>query len=462
MKERAGSDDAGRYPSPLVAWYGVAFLLLCYFMFFVDRNILTLLVAPVRRDLQINDTEMGILNGYAFSFLGGVFSIPFAWWADRRSRRGTIIFGVALWGCCTIASGFTVTFTQLLLTRMGLGIAEASLTPAAFSMISDYFPRERRGFAVGVYGVGGFGGIGLSYLIGGAVLAAFRGVPTVSLPVVGATSLWHAAFIVVGFITILLAVGMCTVREPPRVDSRRQPGVGDVSFFEHLWKIWPAFWRVAAGYMSLGVLSIGWFAWLPSYFIRVFKMSPISAGIEVGWVTTVGGVVGVAVGGYIADWLTKRGARGGKLPTLIMMFVMGIPCALGILVSDSPKMSLFWAGLFTFMDGIGFQQYGNVMQEMFPAHLKARAVASWNFCNAVLTYGVGPFTFGLATDYVFRGDDGLRYTLGLCSLPVIAVGFACAWFARKPHDRARHLVDPAAKVDLDWIASVAAARAPAE
>jgi MFS family permease len=462
MNESAGGGDAGRYPSPLIAWIGVTFLLLCYFMFFVDRNILTLLVAPVRRDLQISDAEMGILNGYAFSVLGGVFSIPFAWWADRRSRRGTIIFGVALWGCCTIASGFTVTFAQLLLTRMGLGIAEASLTPAAFSMISDYFPRERRGFAVGVYGAGGFGGIGLSYLIGGAVLAAFRGVPTVDLPVVGATSLWHAAFIVVGAITVLLAIAMFTVSEPARMDSRSQTVADDIPYFQHLRKIWPAFWRVAAGYMSLGVLSIGWFAWLPTYFIRVFKLPPISAAIEVGWVTTIGGVGGVVVGGFIADWLMKRGARGGKLPTLIMMFAMGIPCALGILVSDNPNLSLFWAGFFTFMVGIGFQQYGNVMQEMFPAHLKARAVASWNFCNAILTYGVGPFTFGLATDYVFRSEDGLRYTIGLCSLPVIAVGFACAWYARKPYDRARHMVDPTVKVALDWLAAAGGAHTPAE
>ena len=460
MQQQASGDDAARYPSPFTAWYGLTFLLLCYFMFFVDRNILTLLVGPVRADLHINDSQMGILNGYSFSVLAGLFSIPFGWWADRRSRRNVLIFGVALWGCCTIASGFTTTFTELLFTRMGLGIAEASLMPAAFSMISDYFPRGRRGVAVGVFGVGGFGGIGLSYLIGGAVLATFRGVSTVDLPLVGATSLWHAAFIVVGLITLVLALLIFTVREPPRVDSQQQAAAGEVGFFEHYRKIWPAFWTVILGYICLGILAIGWFAWLPSYFIRVFKMAPVSAGIQVGWVTTIGGVVGVVVGGYIADWLARRGARGGKLPTLAMMFAMWIPCALGMLFATSPTQALFWAGLFTFMDGIGYMQVGNVLQEMFPVHLRARSVAAYNVCSSMLSYGIGPFTFGLATDYVFRGDDGLRLTIGLCSLPVIAVGLSCAWFGRRIYDRARLMADPTARVDLAWVGSGGGAPAP--
>lgn len=450
----ATSGGAVRYPSAAVAWYGLVFLLLAYFMFFVDRNILTLLVAPVRHDLSINDTQMGILNGYSFSVLSGLCAIPFAWWADRKSRRDTLVFGISLWGLCTIASGFTTTFTELLFTRMGLGVAEAALSPAAFSLISDYFPPSRRGFAVGIYGIGGFGGIGLSYLIGGAVLAAFRGVPLVSLPLVGETSLWHAAFIVVGFITLMLGLLTLTIREPPRIGSleRTAAGSDEKGFFEHLKHHWGAFWLVIGGYMCLGILAIGWFAWLPTYFIRVFKMPAISAGIEVGWVTTIGGVVGAVVGGYIADWLMRRNARGGKLPTLAIMFVMWIPCALGILFSTSPRISLFWAGLFTFMDGIGFMQYGNVMQEMFPPHLRARAVASWNVCSSMLSYGIGPFTFGLATDYVFHGDDGLRFTIGLISLPVIAVGFCCAWFGRKPYDRARLAANPGITVDLAWIA----------
>src|SRR5215469_15237613 len=144
MAYRASGDDAARYPSAGFAWYGLGCLLLCYFMFFVDRNILTLLVAPVRRDLGINDSQMGILQGYSFSVFNGLMAIPFGWYCDRKNRRNVLIFGITLWGLSTIASGFTTTFTQLVITRMGLGIGEAALSPAAFAMISDYFPKSKR------------------------------------------------------------------------------------------------------------------------------------------------------------------------------------------------------------------------------------------------------------------------------------------------------------------------------
>ena len=108
--------------------------------------------------------------------------------------------------------------------------------------------------------------------------------------------------------------------------------------------------------------------------------------------------------------------------------------------------------VFTFMDGIGFMQYGNVMQEMFPPHLRARSIAAWGLCTAVLSYGLGPLAFGLATDYVFPGASGLRYAISMVSLPVIALGLALSWWGRKPYDRARLAGDPTAGVDMDWLA----------
>ena len=276
------------YPSAAVAWYGLVLLLLCYFMYFVDRNILSLLVGPVRHDLDINYLQMGLLQGYTVSVFNGVMAVPFGWWADRRSRRNTLIFGVTLWASSTVASGFANTFDQLLITRMGLGIGEAALSPAAFALISDYFPKSKRGLAVGVYGIGGIAGIGLSYVIGGAVLAAFKGMDRVTLPIVGETSLWHAAFITVGVITLVLAaIIAATMAEPPRLGTRENAAKVEEPFFGHLRQrlggvLWPGL--SAKGYICLGTVAIGWFAWLPTYFIREFKMPPATVGLQLGWV----------------------------------------------------------------------------------------------------------------------------------------------------------------------------------
>ena len=306
------TDRSEKYPSAVVAWYGLVLLLLCYFMYFVDRNILSLLVGPVRHDLNINNSQMGLLQGYTVSIFNGLMAAPFGWWADRRSRRNTLVFGITLWAASTVASGFTDTFDQLLVTRMGLGIGEAALSPAAFALISDYFPKGKRELAVGVYGVGGFAGIGLSYIIGGAVLAIFKGKNSILLPSIGETSLWHAAFIVVGAITLVLAaIIAATMREPPRLATLEAKA--EEPFFGHLRQHWGAFWLVIGGYICLGTLAIGWFAWLPTYLIHQFKMAPATVGLQVGWVTTVAGVLGAVAGGYIADWLMRNKSRGGKL-----------------------------------------------------------------------------------------------------------------------------------------------------
>src|SRR6185437_2180068 len=214
-----------------------------------------------------------------------------------------------------------------------------------------------------------------------------------------------------------------------------------------------SFILVMGGYLCLGFCAIGWFAWLPTYFIREFKMAPIAAGVQVGIVTTVGGVLGAVAGGYIADWMMRRGLMGGKLLTLTIMFVVWIPCALGIWVASDPMGSLACVFVFTFMDGIGFMQYGNVMQEMFPPHLRARSIAAWGVCTAVLSYGLGPLVFGLATDYVFSGASGLRSAISMVSLPVIILGLALSWWGRKPYDRARLAADPTVCVDLEWLAA---------
>jgi MFS family permease len=195
------------------------------------------------------------------------------------------------------------------------------------------------------------------------------------------------------------------------------------------------------GYIVLGILAIGWFAWLPTLFIRVYKMAPAAAGFEVGLTTTIAGVVGALVGGQIADWLTRRGARGGKLMTLVGMFCAWIFCAVGMYFSTTKEMALFWAFVFTFADGIGFMQYGNVLQEMFPPTMRGRSIAAWNICSSMFTYGIGPLMFGFASDAIFTDPaTGLREALGVMSLPLICVGLASAWFARGPYDRARKAV----------------------
>jgi MFS family permease len=423
------------------SWYGLAILLLCYLLYNIDRNTLSLTVASVRHDLKINDGQIGFLQGYAFSFVTGVMAFPLGWLADRWSRRGTLLIGLILWGGSTVASGFTTSFNELLVTRMCLGVGEAALAPAAFSLISDYFPRSSRGLAVGLYSMGGFAGIGGAYLVGGAVLRSFHERTIVSLPGVGSTSLWHAAFIVVGAATLVVAaLVFLTLREPVRrVDpakAARSPAA-DISFFGFLGRYWGSFGVISLAYVCLLTLSVAWFAWLPSYFIRGFGLTASSVGIQLGWVTATGGVAGAAVSGYVADWLERHQVKGGKLPTLAIMFSLSALCTVGILFSRSAPLSMFWAFLFLFADGIGFSQYGSVIPEMFPHHLRARSIGIFHACVTTSAYGLGPLLIGLVSEHMFHETSGLRYAFALVSFPVIIIGMIVVWLGRGSYDRAR-------------------------
>ena len=152
------------YPSGRVAWYAVSVLLIAYTIAFIDRTILSLLVGPIQADLGIGDTAMGLLHGIAFALFYCLLGLPIAWLSDRYSRRWIIAVGMALWSFMTALCGFAQSFVQLFLARMGVGVGEATLSPAAYSMIADLFPSNRLGRAMGVYSSGVFFGAGIAFL----------------------------------------------------------------------------------------------------------------------------------------------------------------------------------------------------------------------------------------------------------------------------------------------------------
>ncbi|MDZ4373677.1 MAG: MFS transporter, partial [Phenylobacterium sp.] len=212
----ATGEKGEAWPSRPYAWFVVIVLLLAYTSSFVDRQILTLLVEPIRADLKITDTQFSLLTGLAFSATYTIAGFPFAWLADRFSRRGVIIAGITAWSIMTAGCGLARNFGGLFLTRMGVGIGEATLSPAAYSLIADYFPLSRRATAMAVYSIGVFIGAGAALIVGGQVIAAVSQGPPLSLPVVGRLAPWQVAFLYVAAPGPLIALLMLLVREPLR------------------------------------------------------------------------------------------------------------------------------------------------------------------------------------------------------------------------------------------------------
>lgn len=211
----------GRNPSRS-AWYALIVLMVAFMVAMVDRVIIALLVGPIQRDLTISDTEFGILNGFAFALFYLIMGMPIAQAADKHSRRAIIAIGIALWSVMTALCGMAQNFWQLFFARMGVGVGEAALTPAAYSMIADMFPRDRLGRAYGIYSAGAMIGFGGSLIIGGTVIGLVGQREDWTLPLIGQIRSWQAVFLAVGAPGLLIALLAMTMKEPEKRVSPQQ------------------------------------------------------------------------------------------------------------------------------------------------------------------------------------------------------------------------------------------------
>ena len=315
----------GVYPPTRYAWYVVGVLTLANTSAFIDRQILGLLVGPIRRDLGISDAQMGILYGLAFALFYTVLGIPLGRAADRVSRRAIIGFGIAAWSIMTVLCGMARTYDQLLLARFGVAIGEAALAAPALSLIADYFVPDRRATALSVYALGIYLGAGLANLVGGALLARLDGTATVVWPLLGAMRPWQQVFVVVGLPGLVVALLMATVREPIRHETgqREERAFTVAEVGEYLGANARAFFCHGMGYALFALVNFATAAWLPTHLIRSYGWSAAQAGITLGALTSTIGVLGVVVGGRVADVLLARGYTDAKLR-------VGIIAALGV------------------------------------------------------------------------------------------------------------------------------------
>ncbi len=307
------------YPSAAYAWYVVGVLTLAYIFSFIDRQILSLMVGPIRQDLGINEKQMGMLMGLTFAVFYTLFGIPLGRVADTRSRRVLISVGIALWSVMTAACGLAKTFWQLTLFRMGVGVGEATLSPSAYSLISDYFRPEQRSTAMSVYSMGIYVGSGLAFILGGFVTELAAGRENPVLPLVGTVRSWQLVFLLVGLPGLLVALLALTIREPARkgVIASKNASSAESLSTRAVWAYvrgnWHTFLCLNLGLGLVALYGYGATAWVPSLFIRRYAWTQGQTGLVYGLIVGIGGTLGIVTAGKLADWLRARGHTDANL-----------------------------------------------------------------------------------------------------------------------------------------------------
>jgi predicted MFS family arabinose efflux permease len=383
------------------ARYALGLLVLLYVINYVDRQVLAVLLEPIKRDLGASDTAMGLLTGLAFALFYTTAGVPIARLADRGTRRDVIALGVAMWSVMTAFCGLARSFAQLAAARVGVGIGEAALSPAAHSLISDYFPPERRATALSIYNIGGNVGVMLGFIAGGWIGEALG---------------WRAAFLVVGLPGLAAALlTRLTLREPPRglsdaiADEAAAPPLRESisvlysnATFRHL-SLACAFYAFAA---------YGFTVWGATFLIRVHGMSLAETGLWMGLVQGIGGGLGTYLGGYLSDRFGKRDARvlvwipalGGFLAVPGLVLFLFAPDQVWALAGYAPAMafSLFFVG----------PSY-SVAQGLARLRMRAQAAALLMLNMNLIGLGSAPLVVGVLTDVLAAryGDDAIRYSL---------------------------------------------------
>jgi MFS family permease len=423
-------------PSPRYAWFVVFLLTLANVSSFIDRQILSLLVKPIKHDLHLSDTQMSLLLGLSFAVFYTIFGMFIGRLADRHSRRNLIVGGIAVWSVMTALCGGIRTYGQFFLVRMGVGVGEATLSPSAYSIIADCFPKKRLALAMSVFTMGIFLGSGLALMVGAGLIARMPTEGLVHVPVFGEVFPWQVVFFYVGLPGLAIALLMLTVREPARRGLLQTAGaVTKLTLAESLRLIFAhrkAYLFICFGIACTAMVSYGLTAWVPTYFVRTFGWSVPRAGVSYGLVLVGSSIAGVLFGGWYADYLTKKGVAAGRLR---IGLITSVGCLLSIFIPliANPQVALLALVFPSFLTAMPMGAATAAIQELMPNQVRALASSIFLFILNIIGLGLGPLLVALFTDYLFHDEGAIRYSLALLFVVGGVLGTCFFLAAMKPY-----------------------------
>ncbi len=411
------------------AWWVVFVLCVASIVAFIDRQIINLLVGPIKQDLGLSDVQISLLQGVSFALFHAALAVPLGRLSDRYNRKWIIIAGIVCWSIACAGSGLVSGFLGLFAMRMLIGAGEATLSPAGYSMLADYFPREKLGKAVSFFLGSGFVGSGIALIFGGAILASLGNVSSVVLPLLGEVREWQAAFLLVSVPGLLCVALMLTVREPPRSSFGR---VLDASlpvppFREVLTFVVARRRTIGAiffGYSLLAAMQFGLGAWTPEFFARTYGWARADIGYAYGLNYLFAGTLGVLAGGWLSDRLATRGYADANLRTGVIAGLCALPFVVTFPLMPTGNAAMVLLVPATFFSTMPFGAGTAALPLLTPNRMRAQMVALYLVVANLLGQGLGPFVTAAITDYVFGDPARLYLSISIAAGALLIVAIA--------------------------------------
>ncbi len=426
------------WPPRKDAYYSLIVMTIVVMFTVIDRQIMSVMIEPMKETYQVSDTMIGLLVGAAFSITYGIAGLPIARFADQTNRRNLVAASIGFWSFCTAACGICQNYWQIFIARLGIGIGESGYGPAAWSIATDNFPREKVAMATGTYGIGAMVGTGMAMFMGGAVLALVQGMPLVELPFGGVIHPWQWAFIVVGLPGLLWALVVMTTKEPPRrgvAAGEKSPKVPLKELGKWLKDDWRTYTAVIPASGMKQLIAAGQQVWGVTFFHREFDWSVSYSAVMMGLMTIIVSPVAMILGGKLSEYLAKNGRHDANLRVVIYGLLGSVPClALAPqLPNGYASLTLFGVGIF--IGTLGFGPGIAAFQVITPNRMRAQVSALSQFGSNVLAYALAPVIVALFTDFVFRDPAMLKYSMTATTLSMGIIALLLALQGLKSYGR---------------------------
>jgi MFS family permease len=411
------------------AWYVAGVLCLAQIIAIADRYLLSVLVEPIKADLGLSDSQIGLLTGVSFTILFVTASMPLGRLADIWNRKVIIFLGLLTWSLATMASGFARNFEELFATRLLVGLGEAALLPAAMSLITAYFSKSALGRGVSVFSMGLSLGRAAGFAGGGAAYVYFTARHGLALPHLAHLSPWHAVFVAAGAMGLVVSFAMWTIREPKRIRVLGVKSASTGQSLDYLWRNRAAYTSVfvpaSANAAMLQLLG----AWAVSFYARRHGLGIGQAAGIVGATSLIVGPLAHLSGGWIADRLRAMGVSAAP-PLLLGFFCALLPIGFAAFCyAPTVPLTIAAYGLtYLVLSAPTPSGYAGV-QLLTPAPYRGAATAVFLACYTVIGYGLGPLVVGLINNLGFHDEGrlGSSMVLAVASFALLGAPFGFLW-----------------------------------
>ena len=431
-ENQAASEEL--YPSARRAWAVTLLLTIAFVFSFIDRQILNLLVGPIQEDFGLSDTQVSLLQGFAFVSTYVLFSIPIGRLVDTRRRMSILAGGIAFWSLATIACGAAKSFGGLFIARAGVGMGEATLTPASWSLLADYFPPKRRLLPFSIFLTGPYLGAGIAMILGAFVMDALLAHDDLRLPFLGSVAAWQVTFMVVAVPGLLLSVIVFFLREPARKGLATATPVAAplheiVSWVRQNGRIYTA---LMLGIPCVTLVLYGLQAWIPTYLLRVQGMSLIDAGTQYGAIALVGGSLGVLSGPVLGNFLWRKGYYDFQLRVAMISLILIVPFLAGLASAATPNTALFCIAVVSFLVPLPLALVATCIQSVTPNQMRGVLVGTHVVTVNVIGLALGPTLVAFSTDYIFADRQAVGHSLALVGTLACVIGLILIGRALRP------------------------------